>query len=163
MCIRDSDFSDEETKLLKQVDDIKTFDDVMKLAKELLAWQKQKDEEMFANNMDVSADKQQSEDGESESDYSDDDGQMRDEDSHDDSGQDSSQDSEGDETERKDDETYSEYQQRLKDLENVLIITKFLYLLIYLIKVLFVLTLISCLSEANLLSSIYHNHPLYLS
>ena len=113
----DIDFSDEETELLKQVDDIKTFDDVMKLAKELLAWQKQKDEEMFANNMDVSADKQQSEDGESESDYSDDDGQMRDEDSHDDSGQDSSQDSEGDETERKDDETYSEYQERLKDLE----------------------------------------------
>ena len=61
--------------------------------------------------------KQESEDGESESDYSDDDGQMRDEDSHDDSGQDSSQDSEDDETERKDDETYSEYQQRLKDLE----------------------------------------------
>ena len=29
----------------------------MKLAKELLAWQKQKDEEMFANNSDVSADK----------------------------------------------------------------------------------------------------------
>ena len=113
----DIDFSDEETELLKQVDDIKTFDDVMKLAKELLAWQKQKDEEMFANNMDVSADKQQSEDGESDSDYSDDDGQMRDEDSHDDSGQDSSQDSEGDETERKDDETYSEYQERLKDLE----------------------------------------------
>ena len=113
----DIDFSDEETELLKQVDDIKTFDDVMKLAKELLAWQKQKDEEMFANNMDVSADKQESEDGESESDYSDDDGQMRDEDSHDDSGQDSSQDSEGDETERKDDETYSEYQERLKDLE----------------------------------------------
>jgi len=113
----DIDFSDEETELLKQVDDIKTFDDVMKLAKELLAWQKQKDEEMFANNSDVSADKQESEDGESESDYSDDDGQMRDEDSHDDSGQDSSQDSEGDETERKDDETYSEYQERLKDLE----------------------------------------------
>ena len=39
----DIDFSDEETELLKQVDDIKTFDDVMKLAKELLAWQKQKD------------------------------------------------------------------------------------------------------------------------
>ena len=113
----DIDFSDEETELLKQVDDIKTFDDVMKLAKELLAWQKQKDEEMFANDSDVSADKQESEDGESESDYSDDDGQMRDEDSHDDSGQDSSQDSEGDETERKDDETYSEYQERLKDLE----------------------------------------------
>ena len=113
----DIDFSDEETELLKQVDDIKTFDDVMKLAKELLAWQKQKDEEMFANNMDVSADKQQSEDGESESDYSDDDGQMRDEDSHDDSGQDSSQDSEDDETERKDDETYREWQDRLKDLE----------------------------------------------
>ena len=113
----DIDFSDEETELLKQVDDIKTFDDVMKLAKELLAWQKQKDEEMFANNMDVSADKQQSEDGESDSDYSDDDGQMRDEDSHDDSGQDSSQDSEDDETERKDDETYREWQDRLKDLE----------------------------------------------
>ena len=30
----DIDFSDEETELLKQVDDIKTFDDVMKLAKE---------------------------------------------------------------------------------------------------------------------------------
>ena len=59
----DIDFSDEETELLKQVDDIKTFDDVMKLAKELLAWQKQKDEEMFANNSDVSADKQESEDG----------------------------------------------------------------------------------------------------
>ena len=43
----------------------------------------------------------ESEDGESDSDYSDDDGQMRDEDSHDDSGQDSSQDSEDDETERK--------------------------------------------------------------
>ena len=113
----DIDFSNEETELLKQVDDIKTFDDVMKLAKELLAWQKQKDEEMFANNMDVSADKQQSEDGESDSDYSDDDGQMRDEDSHDDSGQDSSQDSEDDETERKDDETYREWQDRLKDLE----------------------------------------------
>ena len=113
----DIDFSNEETELLKQVDDIKTFDDVMKLAKELLAWQKQKDEEMFANNMDVSADKQESEDGESESDYSDDDGQMRDEDSHDDSGQDSSQDSEDDETERKDDETYREWQDRLKDLE----------------------------------------------
>ena len=113
----DIDFSDEETELLKQVDDIKTFDDVMKLAKELLAWQKQKDEEMFANNLDVSADKQESEDGESESDYSDDDGQMRDEDSHDDSGQDSSQDSEDDETERKDDETYREWQDRLKDLQ----------------------------------------------
>lgn len=113
------DFSDEEIKLLKQVDDIKTFDDVMKLAKELLAWQKQKDEEMFANNMDVSADKQQSEDGESdsdsESDYSDDDGQMRNEDSHDDSGQDSES---KDETEQRDDETYREYQDRLKDLEN---------------------------------------------
>ena len=72
---------------------------------------------MFANDSDVSAEKQESEDGESESDYSDDDGEMRDEDSHDDSGQDSSQDSEGDETERKDDETYSEYQERLKDLE----------------------------------------------
>ena len=117
----DIDFSDEETELLKQVDDIKTFDDVMKLAKELLAWQKQKDEEMFANDSDVSADKQQSEDGESdsdsESDYSDDDGQMRDEDSHDDSGQDSSQDSEDDETEQRDDETYREWQDRLKDLE----------------------------------------------
>ena len=113
----DIDFSDEETELLKQVDDIKTFDDVMKLAKELLAWQEQKNEEMFANDSDVSADKQESEDGESDSDYSDDDGEMRDEDSHDDSGQDSSQDSEDDETERKDDETYSEYQQRMKDLE----------------------------------------------
>ena len=114
----DIDFSDEETELLKQVDDIKTFDDVMKLAKELLAWQEQKNEEMFANDSDVSADKQQSEDGESDSDsdYSDDDGQMRDEDSHDDSGQDSSQDSK-DEKEQKDDETYSEYQERLEKIK----------------------------------------------
>ena len=38
----DIDFSDEETELLKQVDDIKTFDDVMKLAKELLACKNKK-------------------------------------------------------------------------------------------------------------------------
>jgi len=116
----DIDFSDEETELLKQVDDIKTFDDVMKLAKELLAWQKQKEEEMFANNMDVSADKQQSEDGESEdeseseSDYSDDDGQMRDEDSHSDSGQDSESE---DELTQRDDETYREFQKRKEEFE----------------------------------------------
>ena len=112
----DIDFSDEETELLKQVDDIKTFDDVMKLAKELLAWQKQKDEEMFANNMDVSADKQQSEEeGEQDSDeFKDDDGQMRNEDSH----SDSDKESESDETERKDDETYTEYQDRLEKLKD---------------------------------------------
>ena len=34
----DIDFSDEETELLKQVDDIKTFDDVMKLAKQIVAY-----------------------------------------------------------------------------------------------------------------------------
>ena len=112
----DIDFSDEETELLKQVDDIKTFDDVMKLAKELLAWQKQKDEEMFANNMDVSADKQQGEEeGEQDSDeFKDDDGQMRNEDSH----SDSDKESELDETERRDDETYTEFQKRLEEIEN---------------------------------------------
>ena len=109
------DFSDEETELLKQVDDIKTFDDVMKLAKELLAWQKQKDEEMFANNMDVSADKKQGgdnqdADSEEDSEYGDDDGEMRNEDSHNDSESE-------DEKERKKDETYTEYQDRLKNLE----------------------------------------------
>ena len=116
----DIDFSDEETELLKQVDDIKTFDDVMKLAKELLAWQEQKNEEMFANDSDVSADKQESEDGESdsdsESDYSDDDGEMRDEDSHDDSGQDSKDDSK-DELTQRDDETYREFQKRKEEFE----------------------------------------------
>ena len=119
----DIDFSDEETEMLKQVDDIKTFDDVMKLAKELLAWQKQKDEEMFANNMDVSAEKMQGgdnqdADGEQDSEYTDDDGEMRDEDSHNDSRPKDLQDSEDDETEQRDDETYREYQDRLKDLEN---------------------------------------------
>ena len=109
------DFSDEETELLKQVDDIKTFDDVMKLAKELLAWQKEKDEEMFANNMDVSADKKQGgdnqdADSEQDSEYGDDDGEMRNEDSHNDSESE-------DEKEKKEDETYTEYQDRLKDLE----------------------------------------------
>ena len=113
----DIDFSDEETELLKQVDDIKTFDDVMKLAKELLAWQEQKNEEMFANDMDVSAQKQeggdnQDADGEQDSEYEDDDGQMRNEDSHDDSGQGSE-----DEKEKREDETYSEYQDRLEKLK----------------------------------------------
>jgi len=97
------DFSDEETEMLKQVDDIKTFADVMKLAKELLAWQKQKDEEMFANNMDVSADKKQGgdnqdADSEEDSEYGDDDGEMRNEDSHNDSESE-------DEKERKEDES----------------------------------------------------------
>ena len=113
----DIDFSDEETELLKQVDDIKTFDDVMKLAKELLAWQKQKDEEIFANDMDVSAQKQeggdnQDADGEQDSEYEDDDGQMRNEDSHDDSGQGSE-----DEKEKREDETYSEWQDRLEKIK----------------------------------------------
>ena len=116
----DIDFSDEETEMLKQVDDIKTFDDVMKLAKELLNWQKQKDMEMFANSSDVSAEKMQGgdnqdADGEQDSEYTDDDGEMRDEDSHSDSGQESES---KDETEQKEDETYREYQDRLKDLEN---------------------------------------------
>lgn len=113
----DIDFSDEETELLKQVDDIKTFDDVMKLAKELLAWQEQKNEEMMANDSDVSADKKQGgdnqdADGEQDSEYKDDDGEMRDEDSHSDSGQDSK-----DEKQQRDDETYSEYKDRLKKIK----------------------------------------------
>ena len=45
------DFSDEETELLKQVDDIKTFDDVMKLAKELLAWQEKEDKKQMMNQV----------------------------------------------------------------------------------------------------------------
>ena len=114
----DIDFSDEETELLKKVDDIKTFDDVMKLAKKLLAWQEQKDMEMLANSSDVSAQKQEGgdnedADGEQDTDNSDDDGQMRDEDTHSDNSENSE-----DEKEQKDDETYREYQDRLEKIKD---------------------------------------------
>ena len=114
----DIDFSDEEIKLLKKVDDIKTFDDVMKLAKKLLAWQEQKDMEMLANSSDVSAQKQEGgdnedADGEQDNDNSDDDGQMRDEDTHSDNSENSE-----DEKEQKDDETYREYQDRLEKIKD---------------------------------------------
>ena len=111
------DFSDEETELLKQVDDIKTFADVMKLAKELLAWQEKEDKKQMMNQGDISMSGADNEDADGEQDsdeHKDDDGEMRNEDSH----SDSDKESELDETKQRNDETYTQWKDRLKDIEN---------------------------------------------
>jgi hypothetical protein len=112
----DIEFSDDELEIVKKVDNIKTFDDVMTLAKDILAYQEKEDKKQMMNQGDISMSGGNNEDADGEQDsdeHKDDDGEMRDEDSHDDSGQDSE-----DEKERKEDETYTEYQDRLQKLED---------------------------------------------
>ena len=113
----DIEFSDDELKIVKKVDNIKTFDDVMTLAKDILAYQEKEDKKQMMNQGDISMSGGDNEDADGEQDsdeHKDDDGQMRNEDSH----SDSDKESESDETERKDDETYTEYQDRLEKLKD---------------------------------------------
>jgi len=113
----DIEFSDDELKIVKKVDNIKTFDDVMTLAKDILAYQEQEDKKQMMNQGDISMSGGDNEDADGEQDsdeFKDDDGQMRNEDSH----SDSDKESESDETEKKEDETYSEYQDRLEKLKD---------------------------------------------
>ena len=113
----DIEFSDDELEIVKKVDNIKTFDDVMTLAKDILAYQEKEDKKQMMNQGDISMSGGNNEDADGEQDsdeHKDDDGEMRNEDSH----SDDSKDSESDETERKDDETYNEFQDRLQKLED---------------------------------------------
>ena len=113
----DIEFSDDELEIVKKVDNIKTFDDVMTLAKDILAYQEKEDKKQMMNQGDISMSGGDNEDADGEQDsdeHKDDDGQMRNEDSH----SDSDKESESDETERKDDETYTEYQDRLEKLKD---------------------------------------------
>jgi len=48
----DIDFSDEELEWVKKTDNIKSFDDVLKLAKEIIAYQEKKEEEQLIPNFD---------------------------------------------------------------------------------------------------------------
>ena len=113
----DIEFSDDELKIVKKVDNIKTFDDVMTLAKDILAYQEKEDKKQMMNQGDISMSGGDNEDADGEQDsdeHKDDDGEMRNEDSH----SDDSKNSESDETEKREDETYSEYQDRLEKLKD---------------------------------------------
>ena len=58
-------FTDEELKIVKKVDKIKSFDDVVKLAKQILKYQKQKDQEQMMDVNDIQMPSEKSEDGKS--------------------------------------------------------------------------------------------------
>ena len=126
-------FTDEELKIVKKVDKIKSFDDVVKLAKQILKYQKQKDQEQMMDVNDIQMPSEKSEDGKSidgentdgENSESDDSNSSEDGDQESDSNSDKDADSKPvDPTQRQEDETYSEYQDRLEKLAEEEIIKK---------------------------------------
>ena len=84
-------FTDEELEYVKKTDDIKTFAEVVKLAKEIIGYQKQKDQEQMINEGDITMPAEDNEDADIE--MQDDDGEMRNEDSSSDDSSDDSKNS----------------------------------------------------------------------
>ena len=113
----DIEFSDDELQIVKKVDNIKTFDDVLTLAKDILAYQEKEDKKQMMNQGDISMSGGNNEDADGEQDsdeHKDDDGEMRNEDSHSDDSKDSDDDSTP-EDERQPGESYQEFQDRMDD------------------------------------------------
>ena len=125
----DIEFSDDELEIVKKVDKIKSFDDVVKLAKEILKYQKQKDQQQMMdvgdiqmsdeksdNEKNVDGENTDGENSESDDSNSSEDGDQESEDTDGDGNSDSKP-MDSDSKERQENETYSEYEKRLEKLK----------------------------------------------
>ena len=134
MCIRDRNvpnvpFDNDELEWVKKANETKTSDDVLNLAIELQEWMKANQKETESDDMfklDIAMPDEKSEDTDGENSESDDSNSSEDGDQEsDDTDGDSDSDSKPvDPTQRQEDETYSEYQDRLEKLAEEEIIKK---------------------------------------
>ena len=116
----DIDFTDEELEWVKKTDDIKTFDDVMKLAKQIVAYNEQKEQEQMLEENDIKSENEKSDDESQDepnnSSDSEEDNDNQDEGDNQNS-KDGEEDNKKDENEQRDDETYREFKDRLEKQE----------------------------------------------